>query len=189
MGLYLNSRDAYFMYKSETEKPYFVDKSMILKELFPLVEEGNNFVCITRPRRFGKTVMANMIGAFFSHAADASGLFGKLNISGVPGYHRHLNQHDVIYIDFSEIDDACSTYASYIGNIKQLLREDMYASYPDVAFRENGTVMERKLFSRYEIRSMLCVLEKNWEKSLSSKAEYWELELDTAGKKKNTAAR
>ena len=65
MGVYFNSTAAYTLYKSETVKPYFVDKTLILKELFPLVEEGNNYLCITRPRRFGKTVMANMIASFF----------------------------------------------------------------------------------------------------------------------------
>ena len=65
MGRYLNSRAAYTLYKSETEKPYFVDKSEMLQELFPLVRTGNNHICITRPRRFGKTVAANMIAAFF----------------------------------------------------------------------------------------------------------------------------
>lgn len=57
MGVYLDSKTGYALYKSETEKPYFVDKTLLLKELFPLVEEGSNYVCVTRPRRFGKTVM------------------------------------------------------------------------------------------------------------------------------------
>lgn len=65
MGIYLNSKAAYTLYKSETEKPYFVDKTKILEELFPFVQTGNNHICITRPRRFGKTVMANMIAGFF----------------------------------------------------------------------------------------------------------------------------
>ena len=65
MGVYLDSKTAYTLYKSETEKPYFVDKTKMLEELFPLVQTGNNHICITRPRRFGKTVMANMIAAFF----------------------------------------------------------------------------------------------------------------------------
>ena len=65
MGVYLDSKTGYALYKSETEKLYFVDKTLLLKELFPLVEEGSNYVCVTRPRRFGKTVMANMIAAFF----------------------------------------------------------------------------------------------------------------------------
>lgn len=60
MGFYLNSAAPYFLYKSEVSSPYFVDKSQLLEELFPFVEQGNKHVCITRPRRFGKTVMANM---------------------------------------------------------------------------------------------------------------------------------
>lgn len=54
MGIYLNSEAAYRLYKNEAEKPYFVDKTLLLEELFPLVKEGTNYVCITRPRRFGK---------------------------------------------------------------------------------------------------------------------------------------
>jgi len=69
MGVYLNSKNAYTMYKNETAKPYYVDKTQMLKELFPLVSEGTNYICITRPRRFGKTVMANMIGSFFPKPA------------------------------------------------------------------------------------------------------------------------
>lgn len=65
MGVYLNSGTARTLYKNETQKPYFIDKSLLLEELFPFVKEGSNYICITRPRRFGKTVMANMIAAFF----------------------------------------------------------------------------------------------------------------------------
>ena len=65
VGVYLNSKKGYTLYTSEVQQPYFVDKSKMLQELFPLVSSGNKHICITRPRRFGKTVMANMIDAFF----------------------------------------------------------------------------------------------------------------------------
>ena len=66
MGRYLNSSTSYVLYKNEMMKPYFVDKSLMLEELFLPAETGNSHICITRPRRFGKTVMANMVSAFFS---------------------------------------------------------------------------------------------------------------------------
>lgn len=65
MGIYLNGTGAYRLYKGEAIKPYFVDKSQMLEELFPMVDSGNSHICITRPRRFGKTVMANMVASFF----------------------------------------------------------------------------------------------------------------------------
>ena len=43
MGVFLDSKTAYTLYKNETEKPFFADKSRMLEELFPLVREGNNY--------------------------------------------------------------------------------------------------------------------------------------------------
>lgn len=163
MGIYLNTEDAYSMYKSETMKPYFVDKSKMLEDLIPMVQEGNHFVCITRPRRFGKTVMANMIGAFFSNACDSSDIFDTLAISGFPLYKEHLNQHDVIYIDFSEIDDECRSYSSYIENIKAVLREDLRTAYPEVKFREGASVSEDiKRVYQHTRRKFVFVLDE-WD--------------------------
>lgn len=68
MGAYLNSISAYTLYKNESVKPYFVDKTQILDEIIPMASEGSNYICITRPRRFGKTVMANLIASFFPRA-------------------------------------------------------------------------------------------------------------------------
>ena len=78
MGVYLNSAAPFYLYKSETEKPYFIDKSLLLEQLFSLVQTGNSHICITRPRRFGKTIMANMIGAFFGKGCPSDTLFLSL---------------------------------------------------------------------------------------------------------------
>ena len=50
MGTYLNSITPYTLYKSESLSPYFVDKTLMLRELFPYVSAGNRHICITRPR-------------------------------------------------------------------------------------------------------------------------------------------
>ena len=163
MGIYLKNSDAYAMYKSEASRPFFVDKSLLLEELIPLVEEGNNFICITRPRRFGKTVIANMIGAYFSNACDSSDVFDTLKIAGIEKYKEHLNVHDVIYIDFSEIDDECRSYREYIRNIKSLLKEDLHAMYPEVEFRKNGSVAEdmKRVYARTQ-KKFIFVLDE-WD--------------------------
>lgn len=143
MGIYLNSKTAYYMYKSETAKPYFVDKTKMLEELFPMADGGNNFICITRPRRFGKTMAASMLGAFFTQGYDGEDIFDSLEVSGFAGYKTHLNKYNVIYIDFSEIEDECDSYETYILNIKSLLRADLHEQYPEVEFRiSEGSVSE-----------------------------------------------
>ena len=59
------------VYKSECLSAYFVDKTLMLRELFPYVSAGNRHICITRPCRFGKTIMANMISSFFQKIPDS----------------------------------------------------------------------------------------------------------------------
>lgn len=78
-------------------------KISILEELFPLVEEGNHYICITRPRRFGKTVTANLIASFFSKGCDASDVFDRLKVSGNQEYRRKMNQYNVIHISLNEV--------------------------------------------------------------------------------------
>lgn len=130
MGIYLNSESAYTLYKSETQKPYFVDKSRMIEELFPLIEEGANHICITRPRRFGKTVTANMISAFFSRAREASDIFDRLKISTSQNYSKYRNQYNVIHISLNDISRQCTTYEEYITRIEQRLVRDLKRAYP-----------------------------------------------------------
>ena len=130
MGIYLNSESAYTLYKSETQKPYFVDKSRMIEELFPLIEEGANHICITRPRRFGKTVTANMISAFFSRAREAADIFDRLKISTSQNYSKYRNQYNVIHISLNDISRQCTTYEEYITRIEQRLVRDLKRTYP-----------------------------------------------------------
>lgn len=136
MGIYVNSKTAYTLYKSETVKPYFIDKTMILKELFPLVEEGSNYLCITRPRRFGKTVMANMIASFFSKGRNAEDIFKTLQIYREKDCQKYMNQYTVIHITFNDLPRKCNSYEQYIDRIEGLLIEDLKKEYPDLSINE-----------------------------------------------------
>lgn len=140
MGTYLNSITPYTLYKSESLSPYFVDKTLMLSELFPYVSAGNRHICITRPRRFGKTIMANMISSFFQKASDSSDVFDSLAISQVDDYRRYKNQYNVIRIDFSKMPRNCDSYTQYIERIEALLIEDVNEAYPQVKINEADAV-------------------------------------------------
>lgn len=140
MGTYLNSITPYTLYKSESLSPYFVDKTLMLRELFPYVSAGNRHICITRPRRFGKTIMANMISSFFQKASDSSDVFDSLTISQVDDYRRYKNQYNVIRIDFSKLPRNCDSYTQYIERIEALLIEDVKEAYPQVKINEADAI-------------------------------------------------
>ena len=75
--------------------------------------------------------MANMLGAFFGKAWDASQIFDHLKIADSPEYHQYLNQYDIIYIDFSRLPENCTSYRQYINRIITGLKNDLAEAYPE----------------------------------------------------------
>lgn len=142
MGLYLNSRIPSDAYKSTASGTYFVDKSMLLNELIPALGMDQRFLCITRPRRFGKSVMANMVAAFFGKSQDTSAVFDNLTIAASRDYRKHLNQHDIIYIDFSRVPRNCTNFMQYIDYIQDGINQDLAEAYPDLPIRINDAVWD-----------------------------------------------
>lgn len=132
MGRYLNSKMPYADYQETVSEVYFVDKSALIEELIPAMGKKNRYFCITRPRRFGKSVMANMIGAYFGKAMDAGELFRHLEIAKSREYEAHLNKHNVIFIDFSEVPRNCSGYRQYIDRIQNGINQDLAEAYPEL---------------------------------------------------------
>lgn len=165
MGVYLNSRAAYTLYKSETEKRYFVDKSGMLEELFPLVRTGNNHICITRPRRFGKTVAANMIASFFSRAVDAQDIFQSLQIADARDYAAYRNRFPVIHISFDELGGGrCASFVQYMERIEKRLIRDLRQEFPDVVIdeAENAVDVLLELYARDDAARFIFVLDE-WD--------------------------
>ena len=102
MGVYLNSKGVYGLFKEEAEATYYVDKSSVLCNLVPIIESpenridamgrGQKYICITRPRRFGKTTMANMIASYFGRGADGRETFDHLAIAKEPWFEDHSSR-------------------------------------------------------------------------------------------------
>lgn len=152
MGMFLNSRVPYDAYQVAAAGKYFMDKTALLQELFLSMNTTERFLCITRPRRFGKSVMANMVGAFFGKAKDSRQIFSQLEIATDPYFERHLNRHNIIYIDFSKVPEKCTTYDAYITRILDGLKKDLFQEYPDLQIDTEKAV--------WDILNMICQ-EKN----------------------------
>ena len=78
MAIYLNTKSPFENYNELAREYYFVDKSEIIKSLNSKVSTKSKYVCITRPRRFGKSSVADMLGAYYSKAVDSHNIFDKL---------------------------------------------------------------------------------------------------------------
>lgn len=164
MGNYLNARTAYDAYRRECGSPYFVDKSLLLDELIQRMETTANYICITRPRRFGKSVAANMIACFFSRECRAEDIFDRLRIAQTDSYQSNVGKHDVIFISFNELPRKCRNYEEYIDRISDRLLEDLRNAYPKAGIHEKDAVWDALLsvYQAYDSKRFIFVLDE-WD--------------------------
>ncbi|MDR1834962.1 MAG: AAA family ATPase, partial [Fusobacteriaceae bacterium] len=129
MGIYLNPSNELFIF-SANSVPY-VDKSGIIAVLNRMIHTDDRYVCVSRPRRFGKTMTANMLSAYYNREYDALELFERLNIAGDDSFKKHLNRYDVIFLDISDLYSK-SAVGEMIVTIENMLIRDLMKAYPDI---------------------------------------------------------
>ena len=132
MAIYLNTNTALKNYKKLINSQYFIDKSMIIDKLNKLIDTSDCYVCITKPRRFGKSSIINMLGAYYTKGYNSKDIFDKLNISKEKSYLENLNKYNVINISLSKISEKGTSYNDYINMIKVSIINDIKESYPQI---------------------------------------------------------
>ena len=138
MGIYLNPSNVGL--KEILAGDIFVDKTMLISELNKFIEKGNKYICVSRPRRFGKTIATNIMCAYYSKGCDSREIFSKLKISKAKNYEQYLNKLNFIKIDVaSEYQNARVKDEMLIDLQAKLLRE-FRAQFPKIKFRDNETL-------------------------------------------------
>ena len=133
MGQYLNTDICLKNYTKLYNTSYFVDKSTIIEDLNSRIGINNQYIYISRPIQFGKTSIADMIGAYYCKEVDSKEIFGTLKIKNANSYDEYLNKYNIIKISFNELtDNNHDTYENYIDRIKSILIEDIIKAYPNL---------------------------------------------------------
>ena len=101
MGTYVNPGTRNM--EIDIDDEFYVDKSMIISLLNDKVESDDRFLCVSRPRRFGKTMAANMIAAYYSKGCDSHEVFSGLKISKDPTFEENINKYTVIKLDMNDV--------------------------------------------------------------------------------------
>ncbi|MCD7893595.1 MAG: ATP-binding protein [Erysipelotrichaceae bacterium] len=127
---YLNTYEFIELFDETVHDNIYVDKSLLIDKISACISKrSEKFICITRPRRFGKTYNANMLAAYLTKGYDTRSLFDHLNIAKTDNYLKHLNQYNVLYINMSIMGDECSSYKEYITRIKSNIISDLKLQY------------------------------------------------------------
>ena len=97
MGIYLNPGNDNF--KRALRSQIYVDKTGLLSYTNSVLDTDEGYICFSRPRRFGKSMTADMLSAYYGKNCDSREIFQKFRISESPDFEEHLNQYEVIQID------------------------------------------------------------------------------------------
>ena len=125
--MYVNVDNISFQMERNSE---YIDKSDLLSLTSRLINTSKRFICVTRPRRFGKSVTISMLNAYYSKGCDSKDLFSDLKIASSPDFEKHLNQHDVICLDMMTFDDKHNG-DSYLENLNQRVVSELKKTYSD----------------------------------------------------------
>jgi len=108
---------------------YFVDKSGLISKMNECINTPNKYVCITRPRRFGKTLNAMMLASYYSKSADCKDIFDKLQISKDTSYLKYLNKCNVVYITFNQLPSPKCSYEDFVNRYISMIYDDLKEQY------------------------------------------------------------
>ncbi len=133
MGRYLNLDNDNFA--DDLNSPIYVDKSLLIKETNSYFRAGSfKFMCVTRPRRFGKTMALSMLNAYYSKGCDSRELFKDLAIAKDPSFEKHLNKRNVLWIDMAEIYSFVYDPNDFLKKLEFEVIADLKESYEGLDF-------------------------------------------------------
>ena len=140
MGSYLNPGSASF--RNSLRSKIYVDKSELIARTNELICTEQRYVCVSRPRRFGKSMAANMLASYYEKEENSDDLFGGLRISRAITYRDHLNQYDVIKINMQEFLSVTNSVDEMLGRLKRYLLFDLLDAYGNLHFRDSEDLIQ-----------------------------------------------
>lgn len=140
MGSYLNPGNLSF--HGSLRSKIYVDKSELIARTNEALCTEQRYICVSRPRRFGKSMAANMLAAYYDRSENTDELFRNLSISRDGSYRQNLNQYDVIKINMQEFLSMSGAMEEMLQMLKNYLVSDFEEIYPKVRFRDKKNLIQ-----------------------------------------------
>jgi len=151
MGLIIDSENIFQIFKNLYKSKYFVDKSNIIIELNKLIGKEGNDICITRPRRFGKTKIASLLVSYYSSGFHSKKIFDNLKVAKgkstnikerkkeIKQYKKNLGKYHVLYLDFSLIIKSYKTIYDYLNELILIMKKDLCEIFPNSEIKNTNS--------------------------------------------------
>lgn len=129
MGMFVNPDNSAFQVALNSE--IYVDKTGMLEYTNKVINTLQGYICNSRPRRFGKSVTANMLAAYYSKGCDSREMFSTLKISESIGFEKNINKYDVIHIDIQWCIEPAGGSENVVSYITEKTICELREYYPN----------------------------------------------------------
>ena len=142
MGLYLNPGNRAF--EMSINDDLYIDKSSLISFTNSRLDTQRRYICVSRPRRFGKSMAAEMLLAYYDKSCCSDMLFQNLKISTDNTYRQNLNKYDVIYLDIQQILGDAEGIENFIPYLQKEVINELNEEYPNI-IKANETSLPKAL--------------------------------------------
>lgn len=139
MGLYINKGNTGF---SSVCGKWYVDKTMLIDKVNSVLQTEYRFMCVTRARRFGKSVAIKMLNAYYDRSCDSSALFRNLRIASTANYKEHLNRYPVLYLDMTDFLTKYGNTPNLLSRIKEDIMQELSSLYKEIIIEASDDLMD-----------------------------------------------
>ena len=151
MGIYLNPENVDFQKSLNSE--IYIDKTELIAYTNKKLNTEQGYICVSRPRRFGKSMAANMLTAYYSRGCDSRGLFQGLKIATHPDFEKHLNQYNVIHLNMRDYLTESENMKQLIQFVEDDLLDELQQEFSDLRMPRRKTLVKvlEQAFAQYKI--------------------------------------
>ena len=160
MANYINLGNRRFAPSLDEE---YIDKTGLIAEINATLFKEKRFTCVSRCRRFGKSMAAKMLCAYYDKSCDSLEMFRGLEIENHPSFEKHLNKYPVIYVDMTNFVTKYHGERSIVDIVQQTLIEDISEVYTDVKVKEADDLMDYLLRVASAMGEQFVVIIDEWD--------------------------
>ena len=161
MGRFVNSKTSAFQDALNSE--IYVDKTGLLEYTNRVIDTTAKFICNSRPRRFGKSITADMLTAYYSKGCNSEDMFSNLEISKSADYRKHLNQYDVIHLDIQWCMEPAGGAENVISYITENTISELKEYYPNVLPEQIHSLPEALSRIHEAIENKFIIIIDEWD--------------------------
>ena len=157
MGILLNPDNIDF--KKALNSEIYIDKTELITYTNGVINTEQQYICVSRPRRFGKSMAANMLTAYYSRGCDSREMFSKYNIARADSFEKHLNKYNVIHINMVKYLDEAKDIKEMLKFLEEDIIDEITEEFPDAKFPRRVTLINvlDKIFAQFKISFVFII--------------------------------